>query len=266
MSTMNTAVPTARLACGLDLPLVGFGTFPLRGHEAETAVTTAIDLGYGAVDTAMRYRNEDAVGRAVRTARSGGRDVLVTTKMATDQVGYEREALMGSLDALGLEHVDLWLIHWPPGGSPGIGSWREFIAAREEGLVRAIGVSNYSLEQIDRLIAATGVAPDVVQRSWSPPEFDAAYLQATKDRGILISAHSPLRSTPLDHPAIADTAQRHGVTPAQVVLRWNLQHDVAMVPKSANPQRMAQNLDLLGFALEDEEMLAIDELGSTLPA
>lgn len=257
--------PTVRLTSGLDLPLQGFGTFPLRGEEARVAAGNAIELGYRIIDTAMRYRNEDAVGMAVRAARAAGHEVLVTTKMATDQVGYEREALEASQRALGLQTLDLWLIHWPPGGSPGVGSWRQLIAARDEGLVRAIGVSNYSVDQIDQLIDATGVAPDVVQRSWNPPEFDLSYLRAVRERGIALSAHSPLRSTPLDHPAIAGAAQRYGVTAAQVVLRWNLQHRVAAVPKSASRERMAQNLDVLGFALRDEEMRAIDALGTTAP-
>lgn len=258
MSTLE--IPTIPLASGLDLPLLGFGTFPLRGEEARAAVESAIGLGYRSVDTAMRYRNEDAVGVAVRSARAARQQVLITTKMATDQVGYEREALEGSLAALGVGVVDLWLIHWPPGGSAGVGSWREFIRAREDGLVRAIGVSNYSIEQIDTLIEETGVAPDVVQRSWNPVEFDAGYLAAVAERGVALCAHSPLRSTPLDAPAIAQAAERYGVTGAQVVLRWNVQHGVAAVPKSANPARMAQNLDVLGFALDSEEMGAIDAL------
>lgn len=256
-------IPTVRLASGLDLPVIGFGTFPLRGEEARAAVGSAIESGYGAVDTAMRYRNEDAVGAAVGAARADGRSVLVTTKMATDQVGYEREALEGSLRTLGLKSVDMWLIHWPPGGSAGVGSWREFIRARDEGLVGGIGVSNYSVAQIDALIEATGVAPDVVQRSWNPGEFDADYLAAVTERGVALCAHSPLRSTPLDHPAIAGAAARHGVTGAQIVLRWNIQHGVAAIPKSANPDRMVQNLDLFGFTLDAEEIRAIDALGVT---
>jgi 2,5-diketo-D-gluconate reductase A len=250
------------LRSGLRLPLVGLGTFPLRGDDARRAVETAVGLGYRSIDTAARYRNEDAVGAAVSAARAAGEDVLVTTKMATDQVGYEREALQRSLDALGLGHVDLWLIHWPPGGSPGIGSWRELVRARQDGLVSAIGVSNYSIAQIDALIDETGVAPDVVQRSWSPVEFDAAYLEACASRGVVLCAHSPLRNTPLDDPAIAAAAERHGRTPAQVVLRWNVQHGVAAVPKSAHPERMAQNLDVHGFALGAEEMGAIDALAA----
>lgn len=263
---MTTTTDTVPVRSGLDLPLLGFGTFPLRGQDARTAVATAIELGYRSVDTAMRYGNEDAVGAAVAAAREAGRDVLVTTKMATDQVGYEREALKGSLRSLALSSVDLWLIHWPPGGSPGIGSWREFVRARKDGLVRAIGVSNYSIDQIDALIDATGVAPDVVQRSWSPVEFDAGYLAACRERGVLLCAHSPLRNTPLDHPAIAGAAELHGRTPAQVVLRWNVQHGVAAVPKSANPERMAQNLDLFGFALDEAEMRAIDALATSSTA
>ncbi len=262
MDEKGSEAASVRLGFGLELPMIGFGTFPLRGETARRAVESAIALGYRSVDTAMRYRNEDAVGAAVAEARATGTDVLVTTKLATDQVGHEREALLGSLRRLRLSRVDLWLIHWPPGGSAGVGSWRELIRARDDGLVSAIGVSNYSIAQIDRLIESTGTAPDLVQRSWGPNEFDENYLAACAERGIMLCAHSPLRTTPLDHPVLVETARRHGRTPAQVILRWDLQHGVAAVPKSAEPARMAENLDVFGFRLADEEMRAIDALAA----
>ncbi len=251
------------LRSGLSLPVIGFGTFPLRGEEARIAVENAISIGYRSIDTAMRYRNEDSVGAAVRAARDRGENVIVTTKMATDQVGHEREALQGSLSALGLDQLDIWLIHWPPGGFAGASSWKAFLRAREDGLVGTIGVSNYSIAQIDALIDATGVAPDLVQRSWSPIEFDAAYLDACAERGIALCAYSPLKNTPLDHPAIAVAAATHSRTPAQVVLRWNLQHGVAAIPKSSNPARQAENLDITGFTLTEAEMTAIDGLSTS---
>lgn len=252
--------PESLLASGARMPLIGFGTFPLRGQAAREAVTAALETGYRSVDTAMRYRNEDAVGAAIAASPVGREDLFVTTKLATDQVGYERESLAGSLEALGLTFIDLWLIHWPPGGSSGVTSWRGFLRAREEGLVRSLGVSNYSIEQIDGLIAATGVAPDVAQLSWSPIEFDPGYLEACRERGIQVSAHSPIRNTPLDHPVLAAVAGTHGRSVPQIILRWNLQHGVAAVPKSANPARMAENLDVAGFTLSTDEMAAIDAI------
>jgi 2,5-diketo-D-gluconate reductase A len=258
VSQTVASIPRTTLASGATMPLIGFGTFPLRGAAAERAVASALEVGYRSVDTAMRYRNEDAVGGAIANSAVARGDVFVTTKLATDQVGYERASLELSLATMGLDFVDLWLIHWPPGGSSGVTSWREFLRAREEGFVGSIGVSNYSLEQIDGLISATGVAPDVVQLSWSPVEYDPVFLAACRERGVQVSAHSPIRNTPLDHPVLVAVAAAHGRTVPQTILRWNLQHGVAAVPKSANPARMAENLDLTGFTLGDDEMVAID--------
>lgn len=264
MDTVSLSAPATRLASGALMPLIGFGTFPLRGEDAIAAVSTALATGYRHVDTAMRYRNEDAVGAAIAASGLDRDELHVTTKLATDQVGYERPALEGSLERLGLDHVDLWMIHWPPGGSPGISSWRELIRAREDGMVRAIGVSNYSIEQIDALIRETGVAPDVVQLSWSPVEFDAGYLEACRRRGVTVSAHSPIRNTPLDHPVLTGIAEGHGRSVPQVILRWNLQHGVAAVPKSASPERIRENLDIAGFTLSDAEMAAVDALSDVV--
>jgi 2,5-diketo-D-gluconate reductase A len=252
--------PDTLLASGARMPLIGFGTFPLRGQAARDAVSAALAAGYRSLDTAMRYRNEDAVGAAIAAGTQPREDLFVTTKLATDQVGYEREALAGSISNLGLAFIDLWLIHWPPGGSPGISSWRKLLEAREDGLVRSLGVSNYSIEQIDGLITATGVAPDVAQLSWSPIEFDPVYLDACRERGVQVSAHSPIRNTPRDHPVLTEIAGAHGRSVPQVILRWNIQHGVAAVPKSANPARMAENLDVVGFTLSADEMAAIDAI------
>jgi 2,5-diketo-D-gluconate reductase A len=252
--------PDAVLASGARMPLIGFGTFPLRGQAAGDAVTAALATGYRSVDTAMRYRNEDAVGAAIAASPLPREDLFITTKLATDQVGYEREALAGSISALGVAYIDLWLIHWPPGGSSGISSWRRMLQAREDGLVRSLGVSNYSIGQIDGLIAATGVAPDVAQLSWSPIEFDPGYLEACRERGVQVSAHSPIRNTPLDHAVLTEIAGVHGRSVPQIILRWNLQHGVAAVPKSANPARMAENLDIAGFLLSGDEMAAINAI------
>lgn len=253
----------AILRTGASMPTIGFGTFPLRGKEATEAVSTALALGYRHIDTAMRYHNEDAVGMAVAQSNLPRSEVFITTKLATDQVGFEREALMRSLESLALDYVDLWLMHWPPGGSAGVSSWRELCRAKEAGLVKAIGVSNYSMRLINELDRDSGTLPDVVQRSWSPVEYDSEFIEFCTDRGIALSAHSPIRNTPLDHPTLLASSSRHERSVPQVILRWNIQHGVAAVPKSSRSARMRENIDVFSFELMPEEMAAIDSLSQS---
>ncbi|MFJ1750671.1 aldo/keto reductase [Streptomyces sp. NPDC088116] len=256
-------VPTAD-AGGRAMPLIGFGTHPMRGDLATEAVLTAFSVGYRLVDTATRYRNEDAVGAALAATGVPRSDLFVTTKMPPDRVGGERLTLEQSLAALRCDYVDLWLIHWPPGGYPGVTSWREFVRARDEGLVRAIGVSNYSVELIDALHEETGVYPAVNQVQWGPADHDPGFAEAMRRRGVVLSAHSPLRSTDLDHPVLGGIARRHGCSVRDIVLAWNLHHKVAVTVKSAHRVRMERNLSAVGIALSPADVEAIDGL-STVP-
>jgi diketogulonate reductase-like aldo/keto reductase len=242
------------------MPLIGFGTHPLRGAEATEAVLQALQTGYRSVDTATRYQNQDAVGEALRRTDIPRDQVFVTTKLPPDAVGYEFETLRDSLKTLGTDYVDLWLMHWPPGGSAGVTAWTQFIRAREEGLVRAIGVSNYQLRLLDDLHAETGVYPEVAQLQWSPVHYSERYLAACTQRGIVVGAHSPFRSARLDDPRLTEIAQAHGASVTQVIVRWNVQHGVAVVPKSARQERMAKNLDVMWFSLTHDEMKVIDGL------
>lgn len=244
----------------MDMPLIGFGTHPMRGAQATEAVLTALSVGYRLVDTATRYRNEDAIGAALAETDLPRSELFVTTKMPPDQVGRERLTLDQSLTALRTDYVDLWLIHWPPGGYPGVTSWREFIRARDEGLVGAIGVSNYSVELIDALHEATGVYPAVNQVQWGPGDHDPTFAAAMRTRGILLSAHSPLRSTDLTHPALTEIASRHGRSVHEIVLAWNLHHGVAATVKSAHRDRMVQNLSVVDITLSPDEVAAIDRM------
>ncbi|RJQ81422.1 aldo/keto reductase [Amycolatopsis panacis] len=246
------------------MPLLGYGTHPMRGGQATEAVLAALEVGYRLVDTATRYRNEEAIGAALAQTAVPRGELFVTTKMPPDCVGIERRTLEESLTALGTDHVDLWLIHWPPGGYPGVTSWRAFAQAREEGLVRAIGVSNYSIELIDALYEATGEYPAVNQRQWGPGDYDAGYAGALAARGIVLSAHSPLRSTDLNDPVLVSVAQAHGRSVHEVVVAWNLHHGVAVTVKSAHRDRMVRNLSAAGLTLTEEEVAAIDRLGAGL--
>ena len=251
-----------RLAGGGEIPLVGIGTWRLNGGAAREAVGWALDAGYRHIDTATAYGNEQDVGRAIHGSGIARDGVFVTTKMPAENVGRERATLEQSLSAMALDHVDLWLVHWPPGHTAGVTSWREFIRAREDRLTRAIGVSNYSLDQIDELTAATGVTPEVNQLRWGPSVFDRATLDGHRERGVVLEGYSPFRTGSLDDRVLLDIAGAHHATAAQVVIRWHLQHEIVVIPKSARRERIIDNVDVAGLVLTEAEMRAIDGLGA----
>jgi 2,5-diketo-D-gluconate reductase A len=183
----------------------------------------------------------------------------VTTKLPPERASAARSTLEASLSALGVEQVDLWLVHWSTGGDD-VALWREFVAARDAGLARDVGVSNFSLAQLDELAEATGVMPAVNQVRWAPSLFDADVLEGHRQRGVVLEGYSPFKSTDLDDPVLVEIAGAHGVTTAQVVLRWHLDHDVVVIPKSVTPERIAANVDVLGFALTGIERGRVDGL------
>jgi 2,5-diketo-D-gluconate reductase A len=244
------------------MPLVGFGTWKLRGHQAHEALLTALQTGYRHIDTATMYGNEADVGRAVRDSGLPREDVFITTKIRAADAGRARSVLTASLRALGTDHLDLWLIHWPPRIGQGRQLWNEILGAQSEGLVRDVGVSNYKLSGIDDLIKSSGKAPAVNQIPWSPARYDAGLLAGHAERGVAVEGYSPLKGTPLNDPVLAEIAAAHDVTVAQVVLRWHLEHDITVIPKSAQPGRIAANFDLLGFSLSNDEVSRIDTLGA----
>lgn len=253
-------VPAVMLSGGVAMPMVGFGTWRLRGKGAADAVLSALRAGYRHVDTAAMYANEAQVGQALRESGLPRSDVFLTTKLQAHNAGREREALTASLGALRTDYVDLWLVHWPPRASALVPNWRALLALRDEGLTRAVGVSNYSLAQIDELIAATGEAPSVNQIPWSPRDHDPSVLSGLRQRGVALEGYSPLKGSNLRDPVLSRIAAAHGVTPAQVVLRWHLEHEIVVIPKSADPGRIAANLDLFGFSLDPDEVASIDGL------
>ena len=242
------------------MPLVGLGTWQLRGSRGYDAIRFALDAGYRHIDTATMYRNEAEVGRALSDSGIDRKDVFITTKLPSSNVGRELDAITASLRALGTGYVDLWLVHWPPGGRASPRVWQKLLAARERGLARAVGVSNYSTGQLDELIDATGEAPAVNQIPWSPYQYDPELLALSKERKVVVEGYSPLKGTNLRDRVLAQIASAHSVTPAQVVLRWHIEHDIPVIPKSANTQRIAANFDLFSFSLSPEEMAMIDGL------
>jgi 2,5-diketo-D-gluconate reductase A len=257
-----TKNPTVTITPGVEMPLVGLGTWQANGNEAYEAVRHALDVGYRHIDTATMYANEAAVGRAVRDSGLPRDEVFITTKLPSGNAGRERATIDASLDALGVDRVDLWLIHWPPGGRAAPQVWEQFIQVQAAGLARAIGVSNYDERQIDELIAATGVTPAVNQIEWSPALYDAAVVQAHSARGVTLEGYSPFKSANLNERALAEIAERHGVTTRQVVVRWHVEHGTVVIPKSSDPARIAANFDVFEFALDDAEVARIDALGS----
>ena len=249
------------IAPGVEMPLLGFGTWQINGAAARRAVAEALELGYRHVDTAQMYGNEREVGRAIADSGLSRDEVFVTTKLWPDSAGQERETLLGSLDALGFERVDLWLIHWPVRGGRNVPVWERFLEAERDGLARAVGVSNFDVREIDELEQATGRLPAVNQIEWGPALYDADTVAAHRRRGVQLEAYSPLKTTNLRDARLARIAEAHGVGAAQVVVRWHLQHEIVVIPKSSHRERIAENADVFGFVLSDDEMAELDELG-----
>ena len=255
---MTVAVEIAR---GVRMPLLGIGTWLARGDEARAAVAAALEAGYRHVDTARMYRNEEQVGRALAGSGLAREEVFVTTKMWPDSPRRARPSLEESLAALGLDFVDLWLVHWPPGGRARPDLWERFLEAEADRLARAVGVSNYSVAQLDELERATGRRPAVNQIEWGPALHDDATLAAHRERGVQLEGYSPLKTTNLRDRRLVRIAEAHGVTAAQVVIRWHLEHDVVVIPKSVRPARIAENGDVFGFKLSASEVAELDALG-----
>ena len=259
----SQAVPVVDLPGGASMPMVGFGTWKLAGAAVEPAMAAALATGYRHIDTATMYGNEAEIGAALGASDLARADVFVTTKLRPGDVGHEADVISASLRALRTDYVDLWLVHWPPSSARGRAAvWKGFREIRDEGLVRAIGVSNFSLDEIDELIEATGEAPAVNQVRWSPSYYDPDVLVGHKARGIALEGYSALKDRRLKDPVLAQIAAAHQVTVPQVILRWHLEHGITVIPKSARPERIAANFDLLSFSLTEAEVARIDAFGN----
>lgn len=254
---MTAPSDEAALPSGAGMPLLGFGTWRLLGQVARNCVEVALAAGYRHVDTATRYDNEREVGAAVRAS---GLKVFVTTKFRPELGDPPRVALERSLERLGTDAVDLWLVHRPPPAPAAV--WEEFVRARADGLVRDIGVSNFDLDLVDEITRATGVPPAVNQIPWSPLRFDPATLREHRARGIVVEGYSGLRHGTMEHPTVRAVADRLGRTGAQIVIRWHLQHGVVAIPRSSDPGRIAGNADVGSFSIPEDDMAALDSLGA----
>lgn len=259
-SPSRLPIPTTTLRPGVEIPLLGLGTWQAPEAEAYQAVRDALEIGYRHIDTARAYGNEEAVGRAIADSGIDRSEIFLTTKLPPKEVDDAPRIIDESLAMLGLDFVDLWLVHWPPNKEARPDVWQDVIAAQEAGKARAIGVSNYSIAQIDELTAATGVTPSINQIPWSPSDWDSDLVAAHRERDIVVEGYSPFKRTNLDDPVLAEVAAAHGVTPTQVVVRWHLDTGVVIIPKSVHRERIAANVDVLGFQLTEEEIAKVSAL------
>ena len=269
MTSKNLRADTVALAGGVQLPQMGLGTWPMNDDEAAVAVKSALQIGYRHLDTAENYRNEVGVGQGIRDSGVAREEVFVTTKFNKEWHSVEgaRTACEASLKRLGLDYVDLLLIHWPnPAQDRYVQAFEGLLKLRDAGLVRAVGVSNFKVAHLQKLFDA-GLTPQVNQIELSPTRPRKELVALHRAHGIVTESWSPLDrgGDLLKADAIQKAAAAHGVTPAQVVLRWHVQQGLVAIPKSADPDRQRLNLDVFGFALSAAEMAAIDALEQPEP-
>jgi diketogulonate reductase-like aldo/keto reductase len=258
-----TADGRARLlADGTEIPLLGLGVWQIPdGPECEDAVRWALELGYRHIDTAQAYGNEGSVGRALRDSGVARNEVFITTKFNPRREDAEAEA-QRSLERLGVDHVDLYIIHWPRGGPTR--AWPGMERARESGYARSIGVSNYGLGDLDELLSVAETPPTLNQVQFSPFEYRRRLLEGCEERQVALEAYSPLGTgRHLSHERVREVAAGVGRTPAQVLLRWCVQRDLIVLPKSTHRDRIEENAGIFDFTLSDTDMAALDALDQT---
>jgi 2,5-diketo-D-gluconate reductase A len=264
MSASTDQVPRVALAGDVRIPQLGYGVFQVPPEITADVTTRALQAGYRHIDTAAAYRNETGVGQAFRASGLAREDVFVTTKCFNDDHGFEeaKRACRASLDRLELDHVDLYLIHWPvPSQDRYVETWKALVELQQEGLTRAIGVSNFQPAHLRRIIDETGVTPAINQVELHPRLQQPGLRREHAELGIVTEAWSPLaQGALLDDPVIRGLAEAHGRTPAQVVLRWHLQLGNVVIPKSVTPGRIEENFDLFGFELDAADMEAVAAL------
>jgi 2,5-diketo-D-gluconate reductase A len=261
-------IPSIPLNSGAGIPQLGLGTWPMNDAEVADAVVAAAELGYRHIDSATRYGNEAGVADGVRRSGIPREEFFVTTKLDGEFQGEDRavDGLRAALDRMQLDYVDLLLIHWPlPKRDEFVSTWRTFERLHGDGLAKAIGVSNFKIPHLEKLIAETEIVPAVNQVQLDPRITRQSQRDFHAEHGIITEAYSPLGggreiATLLASPAITEVAERTGRTPAQVVLRWHVQQGIVAIPKSSNPARMAENLAVFEFELSDEDLTRLGEL------
>jgi 2,5-diketo-D-gluconate reductase A len=268
-------IPAIPLNDGHSIPQLGFGVWRLPDEDAPKVVQAAIDAGYRHIDTAQGYENEEGVGKAIREASVSREELFITSKLRNGHQGYDRalRSIDESLQRLGLDYLDLFLIHWPMPARDLYGeTWRAFVEMQKQGKVRSIGVSNFLPEHLQRIIDDTGVVPAVNQLELHPAYAQRDVREFHRDKDILIECYSPLGgkgSDLLESELLKEIGEVHGKSPAQVMIRWHLQQNLVPLPKSSNPERAKANFDVWDFQLSSDEVNRIDRLdredGKTLP-
>ena len=262
--TSAAAIPSVTLNDDHTMPVIGLGVGELSDTETEGAVSAALEAGYRSVDTAAAYGNEAAVGRAIAASGVPREELFITTKLATEDQGFQssQDALKASLDRLGLDYVDLYLIHWPAGEQGKyVDSWGGLMSCRGGGLARSIGVANFHEEHLSNVIDLSFVTPAVNQIELHPMLNQSALRAVNADRGIVTEAYGPLGvGRLLDNPTIVSIAEAHGKTPAQVLIRWSIQLGNIVIPRSSSPERVKSNLAVFDFELIDDEMATLNGL------
>lgn len=258
------AIPAIKLNDGNTIPQLGFGVWQIPNSEVGSAVAEALSAGYRSIDTAQGYSNEEGVGAAIRESGIDRRELYITSKLRTRDQGYDAtlKSFMGSLDRLGLDYLDLFLIHWPvPAQDKYSDTWRAFVQLQRDGRIRSIGVSNFLPEHLDRIIGDSGVAPAVNQIELHP-EFQQRDVRAFhQQHDIAIESYSPLGSgAALDNETIGAIASKHGKSPAQAIIRWHVQEGLIVIPKSTHADRIRANIDVFDFELDAEDMASIAKL------
>jgi diketogulonate reductase-like aldo/keto reductase len=255
-------IPKLQLNSGSKIPAIGFGTWNLTGKDGEKSISEALKAGYRLIDTAKIYGNEDTVGKAVSASGVHRGDIFVTTKLWPSDFVYAEQACKDSLKKLGTDYIDLYLIHWPNGRERKM-AWSELQKIKEQGLARAIGVSNYTVDHLKQLMKDSDQPPAVNQIEFHPFIYkqQQPVLEFCRLHSIIVEAYSPLaQGNALDDSTVVSIANRRGKSPAQVMLRWAIQHGTVPIPRSSNPDRIKSNLDVLNFELTDEDMAALDDL------
>ena len=263
---MTDLAPTLTLRNNAEIPVIGLGTSPMQGNEAATAVRTALEAGYRLVDTAENYRNEEAVGQGIADSGVDRSEIFLTTKFNRNwhSVDGAAEAFRGSVQRLGVDYLDLLMVHWPnPDQDRYVDALRGLGRLLEAGDIRGIGVSNFKPTHLQRVLDETDIVPDVNQIQLSPYNTRAETRAFDAEHGIVTESWSPIGASDAglrSDPKISEIAARYGKSTTQTVLRWHVQLGLVAIPKSANPKRIAENLDVFDFGLTDEEMAAISSL------
>ncbi|MCV7176472.1 aldo/keto reductase [Mycolicibacterium sphagni] len=258
------AIPTVTLNDDNTIPVLGLGVAELSAEETENAVAAALEAGYRLIDTAAAYGNEEIVGRAIAASGIPRDQLFITTKVATEDQGFQasQDALKASLERLGLDYVDLYLIHWPAEqNGKYIDAWGGVMRSRQDGLIKSIGVSNFTAEHLSNIIDLSYFPPAVNQIELHPLLNQAELRAVHAEHSIVTEAYSPLGVGKLiELPAVAEVAAAHGKSPAQVLIRWSLQLGNIVIPRSANPARIAENADVFDFELTPAEMETLNGL------